>query len=331
VCRLHAVLCQLVPGGLSRPIYASWAARILQQITPPDAVAAARWQLAAAFLDDLRRIDAQRRDTRKKLAAAVQAAGTCLTGLSGAGPVIAAAVIGDVRDVSRFPGRDHFAAYDGTAPIEVSSGPRKICRLSRRGNRRHGHAIHMAAVTQIHHRHSQGRAYYDKKLAEGKTPKEALRALKRQVSNAIFACLQAGARRAAARAKGPGGQQGNDSAACAAGWHPRHRRFGQATPGPGHHPTTAAGGPAPGPARAPGRAGHSPVAATLPPAPPQVQVERPQRSEDERPGGATRRRPHPAARKASGQGSLRKPQRPKGTSQAQKNSGGALDTKTSCH
>jgi transposase len=136
----------------------------------------------------------------------VQATGTSLTGLFGVGPVIAAAVIGDVRDVSRFGGRDPFAAYNGTAPIEVSSGPRKIHRLSRRGNRRHGHAIHMAAVTQVRRRHSQGRAYYDKKLAEGKTPKEALRALKRQISNAIFACLQAGARRAAARA---GAREGN--------------------------------------------------------------------------------------------------------------------------
>jgi transposase len=140
VGRLHAVLCDLVPGGVSRPIYASCAARILQQITPADAVAAARCELAAAFAEDLRRIDAQIRETRTKLAAAVAATGTSLTGLSGVGPVIAAAVIGDVRDVSRFPNRDHFAACDGTAPIEVSSGPRKICRLSRRGNRRHGHA-----------------------------------------------------------------------------------------------------------------------------------------------------------------------------------------------
>src|SRR5262249_19106083 len=153
VCRLHAVLCDLVPGGVNRPIYAACAARVLQQITPPDAVAAARCELAAAFVDDLRRIDAQIRETRKKLAVAVQATGTGLTGLFGVGPVIAAAVIGDVRDVSRFPGRDHFAACNGTAPIEVSSGPRQIYRLSRRGNRRHGHAIHMAAVTQIHHRH----------------------------------------------------------------------------------------------------------------------------------------------------------------------------------
>jgi hypothetical protein len=208
-------------------------------------VEAARCELAAAFLEDLCGIDARIRETRKKLAAAVQVAGTSLTGLFGVGPVIAAAVIGDVRDVSRFASRDHFAAYDGTAPIEVSSGPRKVRRLSRRGNRRLNHAIHMAAVTQVRHSHSEGRAYYDKKLAEGKTPKEALRSLKRQVSNAIFACLQADARRAAARAEGPGGQQGNDSAACAAGLHPGHRLFGQATPGPSHHATAMAGGPAP--------------------------------------------------------------------------------------
>ena len=235
------------------------------------------------------------------------------------GPVIAAAVIGDVRDVSRFPGRDHFAAYDGTAPIEVSSGPRKVYRLSRRGNRRLNHAIHMVAVTQVRHRHSEGRAYYDKKLAEGKTPKEALRSLKRQISNAIFACLQAGARRAAARANGPGGQQGNDSVASAAGSHPRRRLFGQATPGPGHHPTTAASNPAlPGPAGAPGRAGHSSIAASLPSARPQVQVERPQRSEDERPGGAARRRPYSAAGKARGPRPLATPKRPKATSRATK-------------
>ena len=104
--------------------------------------------------------------------------------------------------------------------------------LSRRGNRRLNHAIHMAAVTQVSHRHSDGRAYYDKKLAEGKTGKVALRSLKRQISNAIFACLQADAARAAARAQSPGGQQGNDSVASAAGSHPERQLFGQATPGP---------------------------------------------------------------------------------------------------
>ena len=151
-CRLRAVFCELVPGGIPKE--------------------------TAEFLHDLRRLDTQMRDTKKKPAAAVRASCTTVTEIFGVGPVIAATVIGDGADVSRFPSRDRFATYNGTAPIEVSSGPRTIHRLSRRGNRRINYVIHMAAVTQIRHRHSDGRAYYDRKLAEGKTPKEALRCLK---------------------------------------------------------------------------------------------------------------------------------------------------------
>jgi transposase len=233
-CRLHAVLCELVPGGISKEITAGKAARVLESTEPSGAVALARCELAAAFLDDLRRIDAQMRDTKKKLALVVRASGTTLTEIFGVGPVIAATMIGYVADVSRFPSRDRFAAYNGTAPIEVSSGNRKIYRLSRRGNRRLNHAVHMAAVTQIRYRHSEGRAYYDRKLAEGKTPKEALRCLKRRISDAIYSRLQADARQAAAfaRTRGPGGQPGNDSVASAAGSHPENQLFGQATPEP---------------------------------------------------------------------------------------------------
>jgi transposase len=201
-CRLHAVLCDLVPGGHSKEISAAQAARILGQVTPSGAVDRARAELAAEFLEDMRRLDAQLRDTRKKLAAAVRVSGTTLTGLFGVGPVIAGTVIGDIADVYRFPGRGHFAAYNGTAPVEVSSGNRKIHRLSLRGNRRINHAIHMAAITQIRHRHSDGRAYYDKKVAEGKTHKGALRSLKRRISDAIYACLLADARRAGQRSAG---------------------------------------------------------------------------------------------------------------------------------
>jgi transposase len=212
-CRLHAVLCDLVPGGFGREITAGQAADLLQRISPSGPAAQARCELAADFLADLRRLDAQRRNTRTKLAAAVAASGTTLTEIFGVGPVI--------------------AAYNGTAPIEVSSGERKIHRLSLRGNRRLNHAIHMAAVTQIRHTHSDGRAYFEKKIAEGKTRKEALRALKRQLSDAIYLRLKAdAARRVPAEANGPGGQSGNGSVSSAVGSHPGHRLFGQATPGP---------------------------------------------------------------------------------------------------
>ena len=233
-CRRHAVLADLVPGGFSREITAGQAASMLKRIRPSSPAARARRELAAEFLADLRRLDAQIRDTRNKLAAVVQASGTTLTEIFGVGPVIAAAVIAAVGDVSRFADRDRFAAYNGTAPVEVSSGGRKIHRLSLRGNRRLNHALHMAAVTQIRYKHSPGRAYFDRKIAEGKTGKEALRALKRQLSDVIYARLQADAARQSmpAQAEGPGGQSGNGSVSSAAGSHPGRRLFGQATPGP---------------------------------------------------------------------------------------------------
>jgi transposase len=94
--------------------------------------------------------------SRKKIAAAVRVPGTSLTGPFGVDPVIAATVIGEVAYVSRYPAADTFASYNGTAPIEVSSGNCKIYRLSMRGNRRLNHVIHMTAVTQIAHKHSEG-------------------------------------------------------------------------------------------------------------------------------------------------------------------------------
>jgi transposase len=227
------VLCELVPGGVSKEIHAAHAAQILEETEPSGAVQQARIELAEELVADLRRIDARLLETKKKLAVAVRASSTSLTEVFGVGPVIAATVIGDVRDVSRFASRDRFAAYNGTAPIEVSSGNRIVYRLSMRGNRRLNHAIHMAAITQIRYKHSDGRTYYDKKLAEGKTAKEALRALKRQISDAIYKRLKADADRAAAAgSQGPGGHAGNDSVASAAGSYPERQLFGQATPGP---------------------------------------------------------------------------------------------------
>jgi transposase len=221
-CRLHAVLCELVAGGVPDEIYAEKAALLLADVEPDTAVAAARLELATELLDDLRRVDRQLADSKKRLAQVVTASGTTTIDIFGVGPVVAANVVGITGDISRFPTRDRFAAFNGTAPIEVSSGGRKIWRLSRRGNRTLNHAIHMAAVTQVRFRHSTGRGYYDRKIAEGKTPKEAMRALKRRISDALWAAMVADARRAAALGAkaGSGGQPGNDSVASAAGSHP---------------------------------------------------------------------------------------------------------------
>ena len=170
VCRLHAVLCELVPGGTPKKIIAAHAARLLGSITPPDAVAAARWELAAALIEDLRRIGRQLHGTGKKLDTAVPGQqdqpDRAVRGRPGHRPPPSSARSATCP-VSK--NRDHFAACNRTAPIEVSSRQRKAsAKLSRRGNRRHGHAIHMAAVTQIRYRHSPGRAYYDKSWPRAK-------------------------------------------------------------------------------------------------------------------------------------------------------------------
>ena len=159
VCRMHAVICDLVPGGVSKRITAGQAARILDQAEPRGAAGAARWVLAEQFLTDLRRIDVQRRDVEKKLAAAVRASGTSVTEIFGVGPAVAAAVLGDVGDIARFASAGSFAAYNGTAPVEVSSGNRVVHRLSLRGNRRMNHMLHITAIVQIRH-DTEGRAYY---------------------------------------------------------------------------------------------------------------------------------------------------------------------------
>jgi hypothetical protein len=116
VCRMHALLCELIPGGVADEITAGQATKLLSRISPSGPVAQARCELAAELLSDIRHLDARRRDARTKLAAAVKAAGTSLTEVFGVGPVIAATVIGDVVIVARFRARDHFAAYNGTAP-----------------------------------------------------------------------------------------------------------------------------------------------------------------------------------------------------------------------
>jgi transposase len=215
-CRLHALLAELVPGGISNEINAASAERTLAGVKPHSPVEVARHALALEHLDDLRRLDAQMRASKARIGEAITASGTSLTELFGVGPVVAATIIGYTGDVARFRNRDHFAAYTGTAPIEVSSGGRVTHRLSRRGNRQLNHALHIAAITQIRFPHSPGRAFFDRKVAEGKTKKEAVRALKRRIADAVYRKLLIDA-----RTKGPGRQPGTALQSSVAGSTPR--------------------------------------------------------------------------------------------------------------
>jgi transposase len=192
-CRFHALIADLVPGGISKEIVVSQARSLLEHHTPFGAVATERHLLAVDLLDELDRLNAQRKTLRKRIGVAVTASGTTLVEIFGIGDVGAAIVLGQVGDITRFPNADRFAAYNGTAPIEWSSGNPKqpIHRLSRRGNRTLNHVIHIAAVTQLRHRHSPGRAYYDRKRAQGHTGRKAVRSLKRRLSDVIYRHLVA--------------------------------------------------------------------------------------------------------------------------------------------
>jgi transposase len=144
-----------------------------------------RVEVARDHIDDIARLDRKIDDYTKQITTQVKAADTTLTRIFGIGPLNAAMIIGDVGDVGRFPTRDHFASYTGTAPIAVSSGDHHRHRLSRSGNRQLNHALHIAAIVQIRH-DTPGRAYYRRKLAQGKSTREALRCLKRRISDAVW-------------------------------------------------------------------------------------------------------------------------------------------------
>jgi transposase len=194
VCRLHAKVASLVPGGIAGVLTATRASAVLAVIPTSNGVVAERKRQAADLLADVARLDADVKAVRVRTRLAVDAAKTSLVDLHGVGPVVASLILGHSGDVTRFASRHHYASYNGTAPLEASSGPKKRHRLNTRGNRQLNHAMHMIAVTQIRN-DTPGRAYYQRKIEEGKSKKEALRALKRRVSDAVYRQLRVDADR----------------------------------------------------------------------------------------------------------------------------------------
>jgi transposase len=183
--RLHALLIELEAGGIGVKISAGNASGLLDRISVVDEAARYRILIAREVVDDIARLDQTLKASKKRIAQAVTASGTSLTDIVGVGPIGAATIIGYTKDITRFPTRGHYATYNATAPIEASSGGTKRHRLNLRGNRILNHAIHIAAVTQLRH-DTIGRSYFDKKIVEGKTSKEAIRALKRRISDAVY-------------------------------------------------------------------------------------------------------------------------------------------------
>jgi len=237
VNRLQRLLSELTPGKAKKDLTALQAKGILASVRPRDLAGKTRRVLAVEQLTELVAVEKKTKALTKELKAIVLSRGSHLMDLRGVGPVVAARTLADVGDVARFADRNRFASWTGTAPLDASSGEQERHRLSRAGTRRMNHMIHIAAISQIR-LDTDGRAYYRRKRAEGKKPLEALRCLKRRISDALYRQLLTDAQRAAQMeaGAGPGGHRGATQESSAAGSNPRTGTSDQPLPGPA--PTT---------------------------------------------------------------------------------------------
>jgi transposase len=241
VNRLHVFLLDLIPGGAKKDLSARQARALLSTIEPTDLVGRTRHQLAGELVEEIETIDAKIKAADRQLTQLVKTSGSRVQALHGIGPSGAARLIGDIGDITRFASRGHFAAWNGTAPLDASSGQQRRHRLSRAGNRRINRVLHIMAVVQLRH-DTEGRRYYDRRVAEGKTSMEAMRALKRRLSDVVYKQMLADAMAAGA---GPGGHPGATLTSSAASPIPTAGTSEQSLPGPArkHHRTNLAATP----------------------------------------------------------------------------------------
>ena len=236
VSQLHALLLELIPGGAKRYLSAAQAKKLLAGVRPRDLAGKTRKRVALELVADLERLHTRKKAANKELLDLVRATGTGLLELEGIGPQGAARLLVEVGDISRFPDRNHFASWTGTAPIDASSGDHVRHRLSRGGNRQINRALHIMATVQLR-RQTEGRAYYDRKKATGKTSLEAMRSLKRRLSDQVYKTMLTDL--ATHTTTGPGGQPGHDSDSSATGSHPNTGSSDKPLRGPANQqPTT---------------------------------------------------------------------------------------------
>ena len=233
VNRLHRLLAELTPGQSKKDITALQAKAVLASVRPRDVAGKTRRRVAADELANLIAIEKKVKALTVEIKVIVTERGSNLMDLTGVGPVVAARILADVGDVARFADRNRFASWTGTAPLDASSGEQTRHRLSRAGNRRMNRMIHIAATTQIRF-DTEGRTYYRRKIAAGKTRMEAMRCLKRRISDVIFRQLVADAEAFENQSvgAGPGGQRGATLKSSAADLPPHIDTSDQPLPGP---------------------------------------------------------------------------------------------------
>ena len=217
VNRLHAIMNLLVLAGAPRQLTADRAAKLLRRVQPQAELATTQKMIAADLVAEIRRMDKRIVTVTERLKVRTAATGTTLTTIPGIGSLTAARILARTGNVQRFPTDSHFAAYAGAAPREVSSGDMTRHRLNRGGDRQLNYALHVIAITQIAMPASPGRTFYDRKRSEGKTKKEALRALKRRLVTVVYRRMLTDAR---SQTVGPAGQPGTTLKSSAASLHP---------------------------------------------------------------------------------------------------------------
>src|SRR4051794_38748969 len=146
-------------------------------------------RLALEELADIRALTGRINALEKELTALVTQQAPQLLDLPGCGPLTAAKLVGEMANPARFRSEACFAMHAGAAPIPASSGKTNRHRLARGGNRQLNAALHRIAVTQIR-LDGLGRAYYQRRRANGDTTMEALRALKRRLARIVFNLLR---------------------------------------------------------------------------------------------------------------------------------------------
>ncbi|SNR96925.1 Transposase [Haloechinothrix alba] len=234
VNQLHAVLRELLPGGVATDLTAEQAATAVGRIRPASPVERARRGLARELIADIRALDARLHANKQRMQNMVAESDSSLPEITGVGPVVAARLLGRTARAARFPTAAAFAAYCGVAPIEIASGDKARHRLSRHGDRKLNNALHTIALTQVRIRTSRGRSYYDSKITQGKTHSEAMRCLKRRLADHVWRTMITDEQRVAA---GPGGHLGASLSSSAAGSTPNTDSSDQSLPGPtrAHH------------------------------------------------------------------------------------------------
>jgi transposase len=228
ISQLHQLLLELIPGGAKKDLSAAQARVLLAGVRPRDLVGKARKRVALELVGDLEKIYQRSKALDNQIKQLVVDTGSTLMDLHGIGPSSAARLMIEVGDINRFPDRNHFASWNGTAPIDASSGENTRHRLSRAGNRQINRALHVMAIVQLRNQ-TEGRIYFDRRKAAGKTSMEAMRSLKRRLSDIVYRTMIADVIAAAA---GPGGQRGNDSDSSAAGPTPHTGTSEKPQPGP---------------------------------------------------------------------------------------------------